>query len=162
MSVLIHCLAAALSLATTTTAAFDANINYGSPSHSHPELSIEVRKVVARNNPQAAWNPKNLRFTHGVASGDPYSDSVIIWTRAAPTDDNDRSNVTVSGHVALFNHETEEYVKASNAPVCVNYKVATDSQLKQVVDHGTAYTSSDIDYTVKLEAKNLKAFTQYC
>ena len=33
--------------------------------------------------------------------------------------------------------------------------------MKNVVSKGTAYTSSDIDYTVKVEATGLSAFTQY-
>lgn len=64
--------------------------------------------------------------------------------------------------IGEYSHETEEYVKASKAPVCVDYKVATDAAMKNCVDSGTAYTSSDIDYTIKVEAKNLKAYTQYC
>ena len=31
----------------------------------------------------------------------------------------------------------------------------------QAVDQGTVYTSSDIDYTVKVEAQNLRPFTTY-
>jgi alkaline phosphatase D len=76
--------------------------------------------------------------------------------------DDDNSNVTVEGYVPLYNHETAEYVKASKAPVCVQYKVAKDSKLQSVVDSGTIYTSSDIDYTVKVEAKNLTPYTRYC
>lgn len=30
------------------------------------------------------------------------------------------------------------------------------------MNQGTVYTSSDTDYTVKVEAKNLKPYTQYC
>ncbi|TAQ88966.1 hypothetical protein B7494_g2706 [Chlorociboria aeruginascens] len=122
---------------------------------------VSIRKVVARNTPDASWNPFQLNFTHGIASGDPYDTSVILWTRAAPTTDNDQSNVTVSGYVPLYNHETAEYVKASKAPVCVQYKVAKDFTFKKVVDQETIYTSSDIDYTVKVEAKNLKPYTRY-
>ncbi|NBV75866.1 MAG: hypothetical protein EBR59_07895, partial [Methylococcaceae bacterium] len=29
--------------------------------------------------------PAGLSFNHGVASGDPYADSVILWTRITPT-----------------------------------------------------------------------------
>jgi alkaline phosphatase D len=151
-----------LSLATTATASFVVNLNYRSPSHFHPGLGVSIRKVAARNTPDSAWNSSQLNFTHGVASGDPYDTSVILWTRAAPSMDDDRSNITVSGNVPLYSHETEEYVKASKAPVCVGYKVATDAAMTNCVDSGTAYTSSDIDYTVKVEAKNLKAYTQYC
>lgn len=55
-----------------------------------------------------------LNFTHGVASGDPYPNSVILWTRLAPMFDNDDSNVTVSGFVPLYNHDTSEYVAMSS------------------------------------------------
>lgn len=60
------------------------------------------------------------------------------------------NSVTVSGTVPFFNHDTEEYVKVSVAPVCADYKVATDSAMRNVVTSGTAYTSSDIDYTMKV------------
>lgn len=79
----------------------------------------------------------------------------------APSLEHDRSNVTVSGNVAFYNHETEKYIEASPNPVCVDYRVGTDSNFSSVVDHGKAYTTSDIDYTVKIEAKNLEPFTQY-
>jgi len=77
-----------------------------------------------------------------------------LWTRAAPTSDNDKSNVTVSGNVGLFNHDTEEYVAASKSPVCVEWKISTDKNLKKVQDSGKVYTSSDIDYTVKVRFPN--------
>jgi alkaline phosphatase D len=76
--------------------------------------------------------------------------------------DDDASNITISGYVPLYSHETAEYVKASKAPVCVDYKIATDAAFKHCVDAGTVYTSSDIDYTVKVEANNLKPYTRYC
>jgi len=68
----------------------------------------------------------------------------------APTLVSDRSNITVNGTAPLYNHDTEEYIAASDHPICVEYVVASDSGLKQVVDKGTAYTTSDIDYTVKV------------
>ncbi|CZS96096.1 related to alkaline alkaline phosphatase/phosphodiesterase PhoD [Rhynchosporium agropyri] len=149
-------------LATATTASFVSNLNYRSPSHHHPSLGVSIRKVAARNTPSAAWKPSQLNFTHGVASGDPYDTSVILWTRAAPIgSDNDNSNITVSGLVPLYSHETKQYVKASKAPICVSYKVCLDAHLKNCVDDGKAYTSSDIDYTLKVEAKHLKPFTRY-
>lgn len=160
-SMMVH-FSVLLSLTAAVTTSFVANLNYRSPSHFHPGLGVSIRKVAARNTPNTAWNSSQLNFTHGVASGDPYNNSVILWTRAAPSSDDDRSNITVSGNVPLYSHETEEYVKASKAPVCVDYKVSTDAALKNCVDSGTAYTSSDIDYTVKVEAKNLKAYTEYC
>ncbi|KAF2874066.1 PhoD-like phosphatase-domain-containing protein [Massariosphaeria phaeospora] len=143
------------------TARWSTNLNYRSPSTQHPALGIAVHKVVKRSTNSSAWDPAALHFTHGVASGDPYADSVILWTRVGPTDDNDRSNVTVSGYAGLFNHDVERYVAVSKAPVCVEYRVYGDEGMEDVVDGGTVYTSSDVDYTVKVEAKNLQPFTTY-
>ncbi|KAF2194894.1 hypothetical protein K469DRAFT_774925 [Zopfia rhizophila CBS 207.26] len=150
-----------LSSVSVVSANWARNLNYRSPSEHHPSLGISIHKVVRRNDPQSPWNPAKLNFTHGVASGDPYPNSVILWTRVGPTNDNDKSNVTVSGYVRLYNHDTEEYVSVSKAPVCVEYKIATDKGLGDIVDSGRVYTSSDIDYTVKVEAKNLKPYTTY-
>jgi alkaline phosphatase D len=105
--------------------------------------------VVKRNDPSSSYDPKTLNFTHGVASGDPYPDSVILWTRAAPQSDNSNSNLTVSGYAPLFDHDNEKYVAASKSPVCIEYKVAYDQALEEVVDSGRVFTSSDVDFTVK-------------
>lgn len=151
-----------LFFAGAALASFTGNINYFSPSLHHPELGVSIRKVVARTYATPPWDPKVLNFTHGVASGDPYEDSVILWTRITPTRDNDKSNITVSGHADLYSHEVDDYVKASKAPVCVDWKISSGQDLKTIADSGTAYTSSDVDFTVKVEAKKLKAFTTYC
>ena len=95
-------------------------------------------------------DPLALNFTHGVASGDPYPESVILWTRISPTLENDRSNKTVEGTVPLYNHDTEMYIKASSNPIYVEYKVGSDQNFTTVVDKGTVYTTSDIDYTIKV------------
>lgn len=151
------------------------NINYRSPSEHHPSLGISIRKVVKRNDLSSPWDPAQLNFTQyvspspsprwhrfadkrgrisfdvsGVASGDPYPNSVILWTRVGPSSDNDQSNVTVSGYVPLYDHGTEQYVSMSTAPVCVDFTVASDEALTNVVTSGTVYTSSDVDYTVKV------------
>ena len=98
-----------------------------------------------------------LNFTHGVASGDPYPDSVILWTRAAPTAESDRSNVTVEGTVPLYSHDTDPYVRADPHPVCLEWSVFEHGDHgkqgpgpRAVVASGRAYTTSDIDYTVKV------------
>jgi alkaline phosphatase D len=94
--------------------------------------------------------------------GDPYPDSVILWTRISPQVENDRTNVTVAGTVPLYSHETERYIRASTSPICVEYRVSTAKNITGgVVSHGRAYTTSDIDYTVKVEAKGLSPFTVY-
>lgn len=140
------------------SASWAKNINYRSPSEHHPSLGVSIPKVNKRSDPQSSWNPAQLNFTHGVASGDPYPSSVILWTRISPTSDNDRSNVTVSGYASLYNHDTQQYVSVSTAPVCVDYKVAPDNAFENVVDSGTVYTSSDVDYTVKVKSISWKRY----
>jgi alkaline phosphatase D len=68
------------------------------------------------------------RFDHGVASGDPLSDRVILWTR-----------------VSNFNDE----------PAIVNWKIASDSGMNSVVNQGTYVTGPESDYTVKVDADKL-------
>lgn len=60
-------------------------------------------------------------FAHGVASGDPDTMSVVIWTR----------------------------VSGSQGPVAVDWYVATDIEMLNVVSHGQFTTSAERDYTVK-------------
>ncbi|KAK3303351.1 alkaline phosphatase-like protein [Chaetomium strumarium] len=163
---------AALS-APLASASFDGNLNYDSPSRRHVNLGIDVPAVSRRSLKRGAvpYKPSELNFTHGIASGDPYPDSVILWTRVAPSLASDLSNVTVEGTVALYNHETEKYIKADPHPICVDWKVWEAASSRRhtgngagsvrVVSKGTAYTTSDIDYTVKVEAGGLKPFTTY-
>ncbi len=75
-----------------------------------------------------------VSFLHGVASGDPLSDSVILWTRATP------------------NQEQE---------ITVSWEVATDSGFTNLVHSGSTKTDASKDYTVKVDVKNLRAGTQY-
>lgn len=149
----------ALVLSSFASASFVSNINYRSPSENHPGLGISLRKVHKRNTPEKAFDPAQLNFTHSVASGDPYPNSVILWTRVAPMFDSVNNNDTVHGYVPLYNHGPNQTV--STAPVCVEFKVAETADLNSVACSGKAYTSSDVDYTVKVEATGLKPFTRY-
>jgi len=145
--------------AGVAAASYAANINYRSPSHNHPGLGVSIHKVNKRNAGSAPQNAAALNFTHGVASGDPYPRSVIIWTRCAPIQDDVTDNSTVSGYVPLYNPVPiyNDTGAVSTAPVCVSYKVASDKAFSKVIDSGQAYTSSDVDYTLK--ASNLLMLT---
>ena len=165
-------------LVTAAIASWAGNLNFRSPSERHPALGVALPSVVKRQLSASPYGEQQLNFTHGIASGDPYPHSVILWTRASPLMDDDRSNITVSGTARLFSHETEQYVHASKSPVCVQWKVSTSHELSDTVTSGQAYTSSDIDYTIKVnlnfcnhckitaklsqvEAKGLNPFTTY-
>lgn len=146
-------------------AALTNNLNYRSPSvrSIHTNLGLDTAHIHARSYKRGnvAFAPEELFFTHGVASGDPFPDSVILWTRVAPQVASDQSNVTVTGTVPLYNHDTEQYIAADANPVCVDWKVweqiastngtsLNGTAVGPTVSSGTAYTTSDIDYTVKV------------
>ncbi|EEH10033.1 alkaline phosphatase [Histoplasma capsulatum G186AR] len=141
---------AGLWLSSIASASFSSNLNYRSPSHNHPDLGIAINKVQKRNVQSSPFKPEELHFTHNVASGDPYPHSVILWTRISPTKESSGSNVTVSGTAPLYDHDNDKYVAVSTAPVCVEYKVAKDDKMRRVVTDGEVWTSSDVDYTVKV------------
>jgi alkaline phosphatase D len=146
--------------ASTATASYAGNLNYRSPSYNHPELGVSIRKVAKRGEPTSAFDPAQSNFTHGVASGDPYAESVILWTRCAPSFDDVHDNSTTSGLVPLYNpvpiySGKDKGKPGSKAPVCLNYKVSRDAGMKKVVSEGTAFTSSDIDYTVKVSQTHI-------
>ncbi|WP_235870723.1 alkaline phosphatase D family protein [Rhodococcus xishaensis] len=81
-------------------------------------------------------------FFHGVASGDPLPDRVIIWTRITPSGD------------ALPGSGVGQVVSLS-------WQVATDSEFTNVVRSGTASTGPDADHTVKVDVTGLRAGTGY-
>lgn len=142
--------------ASVAAANYASNINYRSPSHNHPGLGVSIHKVNKRNAGSAPQDASSLNFTHGVASGDPYPNSVILWTRCAPMQDDVDDPIVVSGYMPLYNpvpiySEDPEAAPPSTAPVCVNYRVATDDAFSSLVDSGQVYTSSDVDYTLKVD-----------
>ncbi|CAH0034697.1 unnamed protein product [Clonostachys rhizophaga] len=151
-----------------TQALLNSNFNYQSPSRreEHVILGIDIplveRRAWKRNSEEYA--PDELNFTHGIASGDPWPESVILWTRIAPTGESDTSNITVEGDVPLYNHDTQPYIDADPHPICLEwsvYKSNNGTAAKEAVTRGTAFTTSDIDFTVKVEATGLEPFTDY-
>ncbi|RSM13171.1 hypothetical protein CEP52_002120 [Fusarium oligoseptatum] len=157
---------AASLLATTVLAAFDGNLNYASPSRRHIRLGIDVplvkRRSMKRGN--VLYEHSELEFTHGVASGDPWADSVILWTRVAPSAKSSESTKVVDGTAGHYSHETEKYIKADSHPICLDWDVydsdPSEGEAKRVTS-GRAYTTSDIDYTVKVEVTELEPLTVY-
>jgi len=95
--------------------------------------SLKLDEVsISRNSIRTDWGP----FYHGVASGDPLADRVILWTRVTP-ENNDGSSVDVS------------------------WRIATDTSMYNVVNEGVFTTDQSRDYTVKVDADNLLPSTCY-
>lgn len=81
---------------------------------------------------QTATIPDSI-FAHGVASGDPEPNSVVIWTR----------------------------VSGSKDPVAVDWYVARDSEMLDVVSHGQLTTNAQRDHTVKQVVDGLEPGKRY-
>jgi alkaline phosphatase D len=81
-------------------------------------------------------------FVHGVASGDPHPDGVVLWTRVTPT--------------------PEATPGSGLGPAAeVRWEVARDRRFRQVVRSGRFRTDASRDHTVKLEATGLEPATTY-
>lgn len=77
--------------------------------------------------------PENL-FQHGVASGDPLTTAVIIWSHVSPEDD---------------------------SPTEVWWEMSLDPAFEQRVQVGTYQTDGDVDFTVKVDVEELAPGTTY-
>ncbi len=76
-----------------------------------------------------------LQFNYGVASGDPLTDRVILWTHA-------------------------KYEGSTDA-VALTYQVATDATFSTIVSTGSATASDSTGYTAKADATGLTAGSSY-
>ena len=81
-------------------------------------------------------------FAHGVASGDPLPDRVIIWTRLTPAPDATPGS-------------------GAGAPTEVRYELAADEAMTRVVGTGTVTTDPASDHTVHVDVDGLAPFTTY-
>lgn len=75
-------------------------------------------------------------FYHGVASGDPLTDAVIIWTRAVP-------------------------INTNSEIVTGKWFAATDKNMENIVQNGDFQTDASKDYTIKIDVQNLESNTYY-
>ncbi len=98
----------------------------------------QINKNYSRFNKETGQlvDPLLAPFYHGVASGDPLSNAVILWTRVTPETEND-------------------------AAIMVSWKIAKDINMTQLVNSGLFLTDTGRDYTVKVDATNLQPGTTY-
>ncbi|KAI5834905.1 hypothetical protein K523DRAFT_292741 [Schizophyllum commune Tattone D] len=149
--------------ALAASSLLDRNMVYRSPLVGIPQLARDTQAIEKRHaqfakrqtqdaspfeddhyptfyggdfsNSPYVWNG-GINFTHSVASGDPYGTSVLLWTRAAPSSE--------------ASAQPDQSV-----PLCVSYKISAQPDLSSPLDSGSAFTSYDVDFTVKVEATGL-------
>ena len=90
--------------------------------------------LTACGGSNADVNLEQASFNYGIASGDPLSDRVILWT----------------------------YAKVStDASVDLQWQVATDATFSTIVSSGKTTTTKDTGFTAKVDATGLSPNTEY-
>jgi len=79
---------------------------------------------------------ETVSFDHGVASGDPLSNRVILWTRVTPR-------------------------KTGSQKFTVKWLLSRNQQMTDVIKQGEVITSAVKDYTVKVDVDSLQPNTVY-
>lgn len=92
-------------------------------------LSLSVGITGCNDSSDKESSTLQVNFEHGVASGDPLQDRVILWTRLTPN-------------------------KAS-ARLQVTWEIAKDQEFKQILKTDKVTTSASQDFTVKVDATGL-------
>ncbi|MFJ8443014.1 alkaline phosphatase D family protein [Kitasatospora griseola] len=82
------------------------------------------------------------QFLHGVASGDPLPDGILLWTRVTP------GATAVPG-------------SGLGPDTAVQWQLATDRAFAAVVASGTVTTTAATDHTVKADVRGLRPDTAY-
>ncbi|MGW6377914.1 alkaline phosphatase D family protein [Rhodococcus sp. NPDC055112] len=98
--------------------------------------------VAAAGTAGAAPNAGTIGFAHGVASGDPLPDRVIIWTRVTP-----------SAHAQPGSGVGEQ--------VPLSWEVATDPGFTSIVRSGSITVGPETDHTAKVDVTGLSPATAY-
>lgn len=98
-------------------------------------LSLTVGMTGCNDSSDNETSSLKVSFEHGVASGDPLQDRVILWTRLTPNETSARLQVT--------------------------WELALDQQFKQIIKTDKVTTSASQDFTVKVDATGLRADTSY-
>jgi alkaline phosphatase D len=111
-------------------------------------MSLTRREFLWTTAATAVWLPLSLQidaqgspptlFQHGVASGDPLADRVILWTRV-----------------------TTPPSRSAVGPVDVTWQLASDPMLARIVRTGGARATPERDFTVKVDVAGLEAGRTY-
>ena len=83
----------------------------------------------------SSYDPDLKPFYHGVASGDPLQDAVVIWTKVTPED--------------------------SLPSIDVEWELSTTESFEEITANGSFTTDPSRDYTVKVDVMGLDPGTRY-
>ncbi len=99
--------------------------------------SLLPAESASADQPRFTKNP----FTLGVASGDPTSSGIVLWTRLAP--------------------EPTDPTFLGSQTYSVGWRIATDDQMRRVVARGKARAMAELAHSVHVEVDELRAGADY-
>lgn len=102
---------------------------------THSAETAEIAPVASDASTSKPFEGSLAPFYHGVASGDPLNDRVIIWTRVTP--DN-----------------MAQYTQSGDS-IKVIWRMATDKRMQRNLIEGETYTNASKDFTVKVDVTGL-------
>ncbi|QQC88827.1 alkaline phosphatase D family protein [Streptomyces alfalfae] len=127
----------------------DLHQSLNSPAPDRPSRRTVVKAAAATaalGVPLAAAVPAQAAagpaFHHGVASGDPLPDGVLLWTRVTPTPD------AVPG-------------SGKGPDVTVRWEIAEDKGFTRVAGRGSTTARAASDHTVKADVRGLRQAATY-
>jgi alkaline phosphatase D len=104
--------------------------------------AVTLGAAVAGSLGQIAAADPDPAFAHGVASGDPLPNSVLLWTRVTPTPESQPGS-------------------GIGPAVTVGWEVAADPAFAAIVASGSAGTGPERDHTVKVDVTGLAPAATY-
>lgn len=93
-------------------------------------ISTGLQGCFSGSSSRADEQARQAAFLHGIASGDPLQDRVMIWTRVTPQD-TDQSDIEI------------------------RWDVASDAEFNDLLHDGSFTTGADRDFTLKVDVLNL-------
>ncbi len=123
-----------LCIISYTQLTLQAQEKHTQPTWKAQEKQLEEGVVASRLMPIDP-DPTLEPFFHGVASGDPTANAVMIWTRPTPTD--------------------------PTQSVAIQWQVALDTLFQDIVAFGCDSTDASRDFTFKTDVTGLQPYTHY-
>lgn len=99
-------------------------------------LMVNMSDAQMDNHHRITLDPSMHPFYHGVESGDPMPDRVILWTRVTP-------DSGMLGNIDVY------------------WQIATDTNFMNIVNYGKAIATEDNQYCVKADVCGLQPATYY-
>src|SRR3954454_23942323 len=119
------------------------------PRHSLSRRALltgSASAFIARSARPLSATPRNNPFALGVASGYPGPDRAVLWTRLAPEP---------------LSPDPERPGGMQPDSVPVDWEVALDPKMQQVVRHGTEAADPRFAHSVHIECRGLEPGREY-